>query len=998
MSEQRRSKAGAHTESRSTSDKVQSLIAELRGSIRGEVRFDDGSRALYATDASNYRQVPIGVVIPRNVEDVVRTVAACRRFGAPVLPRGGGTSLAGQCCNVAVVIDMSKYMRAILSLDPDRKVARVEPGVVLDELRHAAEKHHLTFAPDPATHAQNSLGGMIGNNSCGIHSVVGGKTDDNIESLEILTYDGLRMQVGATDEADFARIVAEGGRRAQIYKALKDLRDRYADRIRARYPDIPRLVSGYNLIHLLPEKGFHIARALVGSEGTCVTVLEATTRLIYSPPFRSLLVLGYPDVYQAADHVPEILKFGPIGLEGIDEALVSFMRLKGLHPENVEMLPRGKGWLLVEFGGDSQDEARERAKKAMEAIEGKKDAPNMKRFDDPREEKMVWDIRESGLGATARVPGSKDSWPGWEDSAVHPENLGQYLRDLRRLLDKYGYKCSLYGHFGQACVHTRIDFDLLTRRGIDRYRDFVYAAADLVLKYGGSFSGEHGDGQSRAELLPKMFGEDLVEAFRAFKRIWDPDGRMNPGKVVDPYRIDENLRLGTGYNPPALSTRFHYSEDRNSLPYATLRCVGVGKCRNVIEGTMCPSYMGTLEEMHSTRGRARLLFEMVQGEVLAGGFRDEHVKEALDLCLSCKSCKGECPVNVDIGKYKAEFLHHYYKRRLRPPDAYAMGLIYWWSRVASVLPRATNFVMQTDPLAAWIKQIAGIAPQRAFPAYARQTFKAWFRKRPVCAKGRKEVILWPDTFVNFFNPQIGKDAVHVLEAHGYTVHVPMQSLCCGRPLFDYGMLNLAKRLLRQVLDALAPYISAGVPVVGLEPACLSTFRDELVDLFPHDQNAHRLSAQSFLLGEFLDQEVESFDPPRLPAKALVHGHCTHKAVLNKLEPDEKVLQKLGLDYKMLDSGCCGISGAFGFRKANYLLSMDIGERVLLPAVREAPKNTLIIADGFSCREQIVQSTDREALHLAQVLCMAMHDQKTPLVDYPERSYLESPRKRSGSLR
>lgn len=970
---------------------AKALELELRRKIGGEVRFDDGSRALYATDGSNYRQPPIGVVIPKDAEDVVETVAACRKFGAPVLSRGAGTSLAGQCCNVAVVMDMSKYMHHILELDAERKFARVQPGVILDHLRNAAKEYKLTFAPDPSTHSHNTLGGMMGNNSCGIHSVMGGKTDDNILEMEILTYDGLRMRVGKTSEEDFDRIISEGGRRGEIYSSIRALRDKYASLIRERYPDIPRMVSGYNFLPLLPEKGTNIAKALVGSEGTCATILEATARLVYSPPVRTLLVLGYPDVYSAADHVVEVLEHGPVGLEGVDDNLIEDMKLKGLHPQDLKLLPDGAGWLLVEFGGESKEESDGRARDLMEALKKRSNPPSMKLFDDAKEEGMVWDIRESGLGATARVPGSKDTWPGWEDSAVHPENLGDYLRDLRKLLEKHGYECSLYGHFGQACVHTRIDFDLLTKEGIENYKSFANEAAEMVVRYKGSFSGEHGDGQARSELLPKMFGEELIEAFREFKTIWDPDWRMNPGKVVNPYRIDENLRLGTHYDPQAVSTHFRFQEDKGSFPYATLRCVGVGKCRDLLSGTMCPSYMGTREEMHSTRGRTHLLFEMTKGDPLKGGWREEAVKEALDLCLSCKSCKGECPVNVDVAKYKAEFLSHYYKGRLRPIDAYSMGLIHWWSRLASLMPGFANFMMHAPPLDAVIKILGGISPKREFPPYARETFRNWFKKRGAKNSAKPTVVLYADTFNNFFYPEVLKAAVTVLETNGYQVHVPLESLCCGRPLYDYGMLDLAKRLLRQNLKALGPFIEEGVPLIGLEPACLSTFRDELIDLLPDDYNAQRLSAQSYLLSEFLEKEADRFHFPKLSRKAVVHGHCTHKAVM-KMDSEEKVLSRLGLDFNILDSGCCGVSGAFGFKKGNYDLSMEIGERVLLPAVRKASKDTLIIADGFSCREQIVHATDREALHLAQVMLMAIQEgAEGASEDYPERKYMARPR-------
>jgi FAD/FMN-containing dehydrogenase len=706
------------------------LAAELRRRVRGEVRFDAGSRALYATDGSNYRQVPIGVVIPRDADDVVATVAAARRYGVPVLARGGGTSLAGQCCNVAVVMDFSKYMRRILALDPPNKRACVQPGVVLDDLRDAAEQYHLTFGPDPSTHNHCTLGGMIGNNSCGVHSLMAGKTDDNVEELEIFTYDGERLRVGETGESELTRIIEQGGRRGAIYAQLRALRDRYASLIRARFPDIPRRVSGYNLPWLLPEHGFHVARALVGSECTCVTVLETTVRLVPSPPVRSLLVLGYADVYAAGDHIMEILAHRPIGLEGLDDVLVSDMKKKGLYPAELKLLPEGNGRLLVEFGGEDKQDADAPARRLMGELQKQPHPPSMKLFDDPAQERTIWLVRRSGLGATARVPGANDTWEGWENAAVPPEKLGGYLRAFRKLLTAYGYACSLYGHFGQGCVHTRIDFDLLTKKGIETYRAFIHDAADLVVNYGGSLSGEHGDGQSRGELLPKMFGAELMQAFREFKAIWDPQGKMNPGKLIDAYRADENLRLGVDYRPPQPPTHFKFpGDDKGSFSRATLRCVGVGECRRESVGTMCPSYRVTREEMHSTRGRARLLFEMLQGDPLKGGWRDEHVKEALDLCLACKGCKGDCPVQVDMAAYKAEFLSHYYAGRLRPRQAYSMGLIYWWARLASLMPGIVNAVTQAPLLGDVVKVLGGVAPERRMPVFARQTFQQWFRRR-----------------------------------------------------------------------------------------------------------------------------------------------------------------------------------------------------------------------------------------------------------------------------
>lgn len=967
---------------------VAALAADLRACVRGEVRFEPGSRAMYAHDASNYRLVPLGVVVPRDAGDVVAAVAACRRHQAPLVARGGGTSLAGQCCNVAVVLDFSKYMHHLCELDPLARQARVQPGIILDRLRDEAERHHLTFGPDPATHNHCTLGGMIGNDACGIHAQMAGRTSSNVRELEILTYDGCRMRVqSGYSEQEISRIVAEGGRKGEIFAALRHLRDRYAPLIRARFPRIPRLVSGYGLQYLLPEHGFNVAAALVGSEGTCVTVLEATLKLVPSPPKRALVVLAYQDVYLAADHVPRILEFGPLALEGLDDKLVDFMELKGLHGKNLELMPEGKGWLLVEFGGESQEEATRKADEMLAALGREPRPPAARRFEDPARMREIWEIRESGLGATAFVPGMPSTWPGWEDSAVPPERMGDYMRDLRALFDRYDYHPALYGHFGQGCVHCRVDFDLESAPGLAHYRSFVEEAARLCVRYGGSLSGEHGDGQARSELLPIMFGPELIQAFGEFKALWDPAGRMNPGRLVDPRPLTGDLKLGAGYAPPQLVTHFKFPDDHGSFAHATLRCVGVGKCRRTEGGTMCPSYMVTHEEYDTTRGRARTLFEMLQGDVLKGGWQDEHVKEALHLCLACKGCKSECPVNVDIATYKAEFFSHYYRRKLRPRAAYSMGLIFRWARLASYLPRVANFVTQTPGLRAAAKWLGGIAPERRLPPFATETFKEWFRRRAVCNQGAERVLLWPDTFTNHFNPEIGKATVEVLEAAGFQVLIPEAALCCGRPLYDFGMLDSAERLLKQILASLKPMIDQGVPLVGMEPSCVAVFRDELTNLFPEDEDAKRLRDSSYLFSEFMQRHAPDLEFPRLDRQAVVHGHCHHKALM-KLHDEERLLDRLGLDYRVLDSGCCGMAGSFGFEPDKVDVSIKAGERVLLPAVRAADPAALIVTDGFSCREQIAQLSERRPMHVAELARMALRQgREAPMERAPRRPAL-----------
>lgn len=978
---------------------VKGLEQELRKNVGGEVRFDAGSKALYAADASNYRQVPIGVVIPKSREDVVQTVAASRKFGAPVLSRGGGTSLAGQCCNVAVVIDWTKYLHHVLELNPTQKYARVQPGTICDTLRNAAKPYTLTWGPDPATHNHCTFGGMLGNNSCGAHAQMAGKAANNVYEMDVLLYDGTQMTVGWMDDKQLDEEVKKGGRSGEIYSRLKNLRSRYAKLVQERYPHIPRRVSGYNLDQLIPgEDGrFNVARALVGSESTLVTILEAKVRLMFSYPKRVLLVIGYPSVYEAGDHVPEIVKHGPIALEGLDERLIDNVKKKKMRQiEDLSELPEGKGWLVAEFGAGTKEEAEQRAREAMKAVESDGHR-SMKLYTDEAEQQRIWEVRESGLGATAFVPGEPLSWPGWEDSAVAPEKVGAYLRDLRKLYDKYQYNPALYGHFGQGCIHCRVDFDVFSDSGIRKWRSFMEEATDLVTRYDGSLSGEHGDGQARAEFLYKMFGSELIGAFREFKSIWDPDWKMNPGKVVDPYRMDENLRLGSQYHPWNPKTYFEYPDDEGQFSRAALRCVGIGKCRRENgkgeQDTMCPSYMVTREEMHSTRGRTHLLFEMMHGGVIEDGWRDEHVKEALDLCLSCKGCKGDCPVNVDVATYKAEFLAHYWKGRIRPKYAYAFGMVDKWARLAAVAPGFVNLFTQVPGLATVTKLIGGIPLQRQIPAFAAETFQSWFRKRRTRSRNGQKVLLWADTFNNYFIPETAQAAVEVLENAGCDVEVLQGHHCCGRPLYDYGFLDMAKSYLRRELKALEPYINEGTPMVVLEPSCCSVFRDEMHSWFPESQQAQRLRENTFTLSEFLDQKLPGFQPPKIARKALVQGHCHHKAIM-RFKEEETLMGKMGLDYQVLESGCCGMAGSFGYEKDKYDVSVACGERVLLPEVRKAGLSTIIMADGFSCKEHIAQETNRHALHVAEVLKMGLEDgtgSEDPM--YPEKRYV-NPRKRA----
>nr|WP_243866703.1 FAD-binding and (Fe-S)-binding domain-containing protein [Actinophytocola oryzae] len=969
------------------------LEAALADAVDGEVRFDAGSLAAYSTDASNFRQVPIGVVVPRTPEAAAAAVAVAHAHGAPVLSRGGGTSLAGQCTNTAVVIDWSKYCNRLLSVDTDERTCVVEPGIVLDDLNRELAPTGLRFGPEPATHMNCTLGGMIGNNSCGATAQRTGKVVDNIAELEVLCHDGTRFWCGPTDDDAYAAIERRGDPKAAIYRQLRALRDTYADRIRAGFPDIPRRVSGYNLDSLLPEHGFDVAGLLVGSESTLVTVLRAKLKLVPVVRERTLVVLGYPSVDKAADAVPAILPHEPIALEGLDAKLIRDEQLKHLNPDALSELPAGHAFLMVQFGGETTDEADRRAHDMLDAIHDTEHAANVEVLDDPAHETQLWQVREAGLGATAHVPHRPDTFEGWEDSAVAPEKLGDYLRRLRELYAEFGYASdtgpSLYGHFGQGCVHTRIPFDLYTAQGVATYRRFLERAADLVAELGGSLSGEHGDGQTRGELLPRMFGPDLMRAFGQLKTIFDPHNRMNPGKVVAPAPLDSHLRLGGDWAPATpQDVYFRYPDDGGSFADAANRCVGVGRCRqHSTDGgeVMCPSYQVTGEEEHSTRGRARLLFEMLNGHgdsPITDGWRSTEVRDALDLCLACKGCKTDCPAGVDMATYKAEFLAHHYKgRQWRRPRAHlALGWLPVLARSVgrARLTRVVNALAKVPALRRLATRAAGLA-DREIPAFANETLQQWFgRRRPRGDGSRGTVLLWPDTFTNRFHPRVGRAAVELVEDAGWRVIMPSEPVCCGLTWISTGQLATAKRVLTRTVGTLAPHLRTGGLVLGLEPSCTAVFRSDAAELFPEDRDVRRLREQTVTLAELLTEHSPGYQPPRLPTgtRAITQVHCHQHAVLG-WDADQELLRRAGVDAERLDSGCCGLAGNFGFEPDHHEVSVACAERVLLPRVRAADPGTVVLADGFSCRTQVheLDSGGREAMHLAELLTRHPHDEE-----------------------
>ncbi|MGX1886053.1 FAD-binding and (Fe-S)-binding domain-containing protein [Streptomyces sp. NPDC055287] len=896
-------------------------------------------------DASNYRRVPLGVVAPRDAADVAAALAVCRAYGVPVVPRGGGTSIAGQATGTGVVLDLTRHMRAITDLDPEARTAVVQPGVVLDDLRAAAGVFGLTFGPDPSTHSRCTIGGMIGNNSCGSHSVAWGTTADNITRLTVVRYGGEVLRLGP------------GGDGAP--EGLTVLVNDNLTLLRTGFPELPRRISGYALDALLPENGVDLARAFCGSEGTLGVVSEATVRLVEAPRARALAVLGYAGESEAAEAAPALLPYGPLTVEGMAEDLV---------PEQERrLLPRGSAWLFVEMGGNTPAEALSRAQRLVQAAR----APGGTVVTDAAGQRALWRIREDASGTATRMPDGSEAWPGWEDCAVPPARLGAYLRDFRSLLAEHGLHGTPYGHFGDGCIHVRIDFDLLSDTGVRRFRRFSEDQAQLVVAHGGSLSGEHGDGQARAELLPKMYGNELVALFGRFKDVWDPAGGMNPGMLARPARLDENLRFAV-LPRERVDVTFAYPHDGGDFSAAVRRCVGVAKCRTESAagaGVMCPSFRVTGDEQHSTRGRARLLHEMLAGEVVTDGWRSEEVRDALDLCLSCKGCRSDCPVGVDMATYKAEFLHHHYKGRVRPAAHYAMGWLPVWLRAAAPFAGALRTASRVRPLAALAKRLGGIAPERDLPTPARGTLRSWWRARNRAGgersreSGAATVVLWPDTFTNHLSPDVGRAAVHVLEAAGLRVAMPPGQLCCGLTYVSTGQLDRARATMRRTLDGMER--AAGLPLVVLEPSCAAALKADLPELLPDDPRAAALAASVRTFAQVLEEYAPDWQPPGIDRPVAGQTHCHQHAVLGDAA-EQRLRERAGLTGA-LSGGCCGLAGNFGFERGHYDVSVACAEEQLLPSVREAEPGTELLADGFSCRTQLEQLAGRRARHLAEVL-------------------------------
>ncbi|OMI36240.1 FAD-binding and (Fe-S)-binding domain-containing protein [Streptomyces sparsogenes] len=949
-------------------------VAEaLRRGDCGEVHGDAGRRAQYSADASNYRRIPLAVVFPRERRHVLNAIAVCRRLGIPITSRGAGTSTSGQAVGSGVVLDFSRHFNRLLSLDATARTATVQPGIVLDELQTAAAGHGLLFGADPSTHSRCTLGGMIGNNACGSHSLAWGRTAENVLELEVATYRGTVLRLGEMTRDEIEEAIAAGDDRGRLIAALYDLARKNLATLRTELGRFPRQVSGYALEHLLPERRFNLARALVGSEGTLAVILSATLRLVSPPPARALVVLGYRDACAAADAVPALLEHRPLALEGLDQALTDIVTRPRTRAA-IDTLPGARAWLFAEIGGEREELPR-RAAELAAAAGRTAGCTGGEVVTDPARARRLWRIREDGAGLATRLPDGSEAWPGWEDAAVPPERLGSYLRHFTDLLTRHGLRGAVYGHFGEGCLHVRIDFDFTTEHGTAVFRAFVTDAAKLVADHGGSLSGEHGDGQARSELLPLMYGPEVIALFEEFKNAWDPDNGLNPGMIVRPLPVDGNLRVSPHRAPLPLTplhTVFPFPADDGDFAKATRRCVGVGKCRSADHrgDVMCPSYRVTRDEKDSTRGRARLLYEMTQGEVITDGWRSTEVRDALDLCLSCKGCSVDCPVGVDMATYKSEFLYHHYKGRLRPAAHYTMGWLPLLSRVAARMPRVVNALTASWP-APLIKRLGGIAAEREVPRFARRTFLSWFRARVPGGGGhRGPVMLWVDSFNNHFTPEVLQAAVAVLEEAGYRVQVPDGTQCCGLTWITTGQLGVARRMARRTTAALAPAVRAGTRVVGLEPSCTAALRSDLPELLGGDTDARALAGATVTLAELLVHHTPGWRPPRLPVRSLSQTHC-HQHATSGFGADSALLEAMGVDNQALDSGCCGLAGNFGFERGHYEVSVAAGEQVLLPAVREASPDTVVLADGFSCRTQIAQGTDRHGTHLAELIARAL---------------------------
>jgi FAD/FMN-containing dehydrogenase/Fe-S oxidoreductase len=990
---------------------TQALVEELRRQVRGEVRFDKMSRVLYSTDASIYQVEPIGVVIPKTREDVIAVIETASRHNVPVLPRGGGTSLAGQTVNSAIVIDFSKYMNNVIEINAEEGWARAQPGIVLDELNRQLAPRGVLFAPDPSTSNRGNVGGALGNNSCGAHSIVWGKTVDNVYEMDVVLSDGHPAHFGPVDGGQWEAKMRAEGLEGEIYRRLFTIGEANREEIIRRYPKIQRRVSGYNLDEFVTAAPFNMARFAVGSEGTLVAITEARLRVVKRPRLQGLAVLHFADLVEAMEATVATLEIGPAAVEHIGSMILrqarnnlQFSRLTDFlqgDPDSV---------LVVELTAESEAELEARFQRLEERMRRGGMGYATVRLVKPEDQARVWAVRKAGLGLMMNVPGDAKPLPFVEDTAVAPEKLPQFIRRFDEIVRANGTEAGYYGHASVGCMHIRPLIDLKRQDGVDRMVKIATEISDLVLEFGGSMSGEHGDGRVRSPWNEKMFGPQIYSAFREVKRAFDPRGIMNPGNIVDSPPMTENLRISPSYRTIGVRTGFAFSEE-GGFASAIEMCNGQGECRK-LTGTMCPSYMVTREEEHSTRGRANALRAAMSGALPQGALTSQRLYDVLDLCIECKGCKAECPSNVDMAKLKYEFLYHYHKAKGYPLRNQIFGNIAALSSWGSFFAPISNWTLESGFFRDILERQAGIDRRRKLPSFASQTFLQWFRARggspatttplsPPLVRGetaqapplpngettvspplprgeleggrRGQVVLFPDTFTNYNYPHLGRAAVVVLEGLGYQVIVP-RIRCCGRPMLSKGMLDKARANARFNVDSIYPYVQRGAMLVGLEPSCILSFRDDYADLLGGDAKAKAIGENTMLIEEFVlhaQQQGASLELKRPPQKALLHGHCHQKALVGT-RPAMQVLRSIpGCEVKEIRSGCCGMAGAFGFEKEHYDISLKIGELVLFPTIRAEQGDFVVVAEGISCRQQIAHGTGRQARHLVEVLADAM---------------------------
>ncbi|MDP2628019.1 MAG: FAD-linked oxidase C-terminal domain-containing protein [Candidatus Rokubacteria bacterium] len=948
------------------------LEHELRRAVAGDVRFDTYSRLLYSTDASMYQVEPIGVVIPRHAGDVQAAVEIADRRGVALLPRGGGTSLTGQTVNHAVVLDFSRHMNRLLEVNEEEGWARVEPGLVQDELNDHVRPLGLLFGPDTSTSSRATLGGMLGNNSGGAHSIAYGLTIEHVLEVTGLLADGSRIVLGEVSPAAFEAKMRLTSLEGQMYREVARIREQYAEDIRRRYPRHWRRACGYSLDELVKDRPLNMARLVVGSEGTLLTIVEAKVRLVRRPKWTALDVIHYHDIQEALESSQTILETGPYAVELTDRMILDLAR------GNIEQSKRmgfvegdPAAILIVEYAGESEAE-----------VEGKVEALEARRAQgrfgyashiaqDPAEQQSIWKLRKAGLGLLLGTRGDSKPIAFIEDTAVDPKHLAEFIPRFRDIMARHGAEGAYYGHCSVGCIHIRPLINLKTERGLEQVEAIATEIFDMVLEFGGVISSEHGDGRARSPFLERAFGPAVFQAFRDFKRAFDPKNLMNPGNLVDSPGLTRHLRYGPEYRTWEPPTLLDFSE-QGGFAAAVEMCNGVGVCRKSLEGTMCPSYMATRDEEHSTRGRANALRAVLSGKVPAEDFTGRRLHDVMDLCLECKGCKAECPSNVDMAKMKYEFLHHYHAAHGIPLRARFFGRIgdlsWWGSRLAPV----SNWLAAAPPSRWLLERLLGIDRRRPLPPFARESFTDWFDRRPVRRDApRGSVVLFNDTFATYNAPEIGRAAVEVLEAAGYRVEL-VDRKCCGRPLISKGLLDEARANAAFNVARLHPFAVRGIAVVGLEPSCLLTLRDEYVDLL-RSEEARLVARSAFLLEEFLLRErargltLRFRDGAR---RALLHGHCHQKASVGTA-PTVAALRWAGYEVTEVDSGCCGMAGSFGFEKEHYELSVTLGKRRLAPAVQAAAADTEVVAPGISCRQQIEHLTGRRAKHPAEVLREAL---------------------------